>query len=70
MEYHQKGIRILPAGMLFDSILCDLHSISVLKKPLGHDQLFRDYVRFSLRADLAWQTCPLHARSGPVNITK
>lgn len=46
MEYHQKGIRILPAGMLFDSILCDLHSISVLKKPLGHDQLFRNYVRF------------------------
>ncbi len=46
MGYHQKGIRILPAGMLFDSILCDLHSISVLKKPLGHDQLFRDYVRF------------------------
>jgi len=35
MEYHQKGIRILPAGMLFDSILCDFYSISVLKKTFG-----------------------------------
>jgi len=35
MEYHQKGIRILPAGMLFGSILCDFYSISVLKKAFG-----------------------------------
>jgi len=46
MEYHQKGIRILPAGMLFDSIICDFYSFQFLKKPLGHDQLFRNYVRF------------------------
>jgi len=35
MEYHQKGIRILPAGMLFDSILCDFYSISVFEKAFG-----------------------------------
>jgi hypothetical protein len=35
MEYHQKGIRILPAGMLFDSIICDFYSFSVFEKAFG-----------------------------------